>query len=431
MFRPQQLAVTSSYSMLKQQQPLRVQQILRGAVPEHAEAHGAVGFTGGPTQAAVGAAAALGGCRAALKGSARSLQPVGRRLCVAPTATTSAGASKSEPVALEVWSFNLRTEFQDKNDGPNGWSKRRLAVAEFIRKRRPAIICTQEATEAMLAYLCQELGSDEYAWRGTSREPGKQDETAGFLFDLRRLELLDCSCSWLAPAEVPHGKPAWDAQFPRTVESAIFKLKGASGALLRVLNTHMDHKGIDARKQSSRMLAEMVSSFAEKEPSFAQVLCGDFNSAKTSDAYAELTGKASERGTSRDATAAPLVDAVRAAAAAEESRSSQVAAAAKMSQMSTIHKWKGIDFAEEKGDGTVDLTTEDLTFDSRHIDWLLWRDGTGGKDRAVTTLQPVKYEVITDRLPNGRYPSDHYPVSVIFWVHTQSAGTSEKPRSRL
>lgn len=336
-----------------------------------------------------------------------------RTLSSRPSMARSVCSSRHE---FEVWSFNLRTEFQDKQDGADGWSKRREEVADFIKRRRPALVCAQEATEAMLSYLSNQIGSAEYAWKATSRKPGQHDEAAGFLFDQRRLELVNYSASWLAEPGTVNGEVGWDAMYPRTYESALFRILDASGAtetpLVRFVNTHFDHHGVEARKQSAKMLVSTVSAFEAEHPSCAQVICGDFNSPKSTEVYKILTG--------RDLGGQPpLRDAVRAAAAQDDLQGSGM-------MMSTIHKFQGVDFSEAKGDGTVDLDSEDSSIDSRHIDWVLWRDASDTNGLA-TVLRPMSCKIITDTLPNGRYPSDHFPVSVTF-VAEQVPGSLHRSR---
>ena len=80
-------------------------------------------------------------------------------------------SSLSHGHKLTIWTFNLRTVKCDVRDGVNGWSQRREGVAEFIRSRRPALVCVQEATKQMLAFLVSSL--DEYDYRGSSRVPGR------------------------------------------------------------------------------------------------------------------------------------------------------------------------------------------------------------------------------------------------------------------
>jgi len=83
---------------------------------------------------------------------------------------------------------------------------------------------------------------------------------------------------------------------------------------------------------------------------------------------------------------------------------------------STIHKWQGLSFKEVMGDGTVDLSgeLEKSNEGTRHIDWILWQNGPS--QFQSTQLQPVRCRVVTDTLANGRYPSDHFPLSATFVV---------------
>jgi endonuclease/exonuclease/phosphatase family metal-dependent hydrolase len=305
---------------------------------------------------------------------------------------------------LDVWSFNLRTEFQEKVDGVNGWSERREAVSDFIGTHRPALVCTQEATEPMLEFLAGRL--ENYAWAGTSRSPGEKDEMAGFLFDTRRLSLQKSWATWFGPADIEPGQLGWDALYPRTFETAIFQILGEHGTqgCLRVMNSHLDHEGVDARRHSAELLAEEVRKAAEGPWSgCAQILTGDFNSPKggnNAEAYKVLTAE----GTG-------LLDSLRVEPPSDV-------------PLSTIHKFEGLEFEAKLGNGSVNLQDVGEDNDARHIDWVLWRDGVANKADGTAgkalVLKPVKSEVITGSLDNGRYPSDHFPVSVRFQLSSQS-----------
>eukprot|EP00434_Breviolum_minutum_P013824 symbB.v1.2.012189.t2/scaffold835.1/size159100/16 len=265
---------------------------------------------------------------------------------------------------IDIWSFNLRTELVTEDDLENSWQKRRDGVAALLCKYRPAIVCAQEATVAMLSYLSSKSG---YDWKGISRQPGHPDECAGFLFDSKQVELLDHSAFWLRPPGVPDGHVAWDAKLPRTCEVALFKIGNSSSDELkvRVLNTHFDHEGILARSNSAALITDALGKFKEKEPTCPQILCGDFNSPKSSEAYSLL--------------AKELQDVFRSAPDLCTPRA-----------RSTIHKWQGLSFKEVMGDGTVDLSGElekSKDEDTRHIDWILWQNGP--TQFQSTQLQPM------------------------------------------
>jgi len=248
----------------------------------------------------------------------------------------------------------------------------------------------------MLSFLAAALGEREYGWVGISRTPGRADEMAGFLFDVRQLRLVNHCAKWLGPPGSVAGAPSWDAAYPRTVEKVVFELRHrghGSPVLLRAVNTHLDHVGVEARIRSAELLVESLRHGASEWPGCAQVICGDFNSPKGGGnrVYELLTS-----------SRAGLRDAVREAHQRKLVRS-------------TIHKFEGMGFSELHGDGSVDLSgalvegpAAAIREDAQHIDWVLWRDGPGLR------LLPVHSEVITDRIPSGRYPSDHFPLSVTF-----------------
>eukprot|EP00971_Amphidinium_carterae_P179238 3555381-Amphidinium_carterae.2 len=227
-----------------------------------------------------------------------------------------------------------------------------------------------------------------------SRSLEAGDETASIFYDSQQLELLGHETRWLAPAGTPNAVPGWDAAFPRTLEIATFcptgkdvsmKCKSLESCQLRVLNTHFDHVGSQARQNSGNIIAEVLSA---AEPGQLQLLCGDFNSPKVSNAVYSLL---QER-------ALGLND----AATSSKCRPAM--------HPCTIHKFQGLDFTSDTGDGTVDLSVSPTANrpDARHIDWILWRNAS------TACLQPVNFEVITDTLPSDMYPSDHFPVSFEF-----------------
>jgi len=285
---------------------------------------------------------------------------------------------------MEIWSFNLRNEFA--NDGPDSWTQRREGVAELILQHKPAVVCTQEATPGMLRDLLRTLGSDNYSFVGNPRSEHPNDETAGMLYHQGQVHLEQHETRWLNPPGSAIYEPGWDAQFPRTLELATFAVASEPHHRVRVLNTHFDHVGVQARVKSAEMIAETVKAGWRRDPELVQIVCGDFNSAKESSPFYKRMVSSS----------VGLRDAARTAESVAEMPSF------------TIHKFEGLEFESDKGDGTVDLSCSSDEVDANHIDWVLW---LGAK---TTELQPLSYEVVTETLPTGRYPSDHFPVRFRF-----------------
>jgi len=194
---------------------------------------------------------------------------------------------------------------------------------------------------------------------------------------------------------------------PRTFETAVFRVLGLDTvgarppswhATLRVLNTHLDHVGVEARQRSAAMLAAAIEEGQERFPESAHVVTGDFNSPKGGGnaVYRLLAGDGAEGG-------AGLRDALRHAGTV-------------WSEPNTIHKFQGTSFGAGQGDGTVDFAEADSAKegsegDQRHIDWILWRDAAA---ESGLRLRPRSFEVVTERLSSDRWPSDHYPISATF-----------------
>lgn len=169
-------------------------------------------------------------------------------------------------------SFNIR--YGTAKDGANAWHRRAHLVLDRIRSARPALLGLQECQELQQAQLRARLPA--YAWLGEPRDPGAKAEACPLLVDLQRFRVEDSGTFWLSPdPEKDRGK-AWDAAFPRICTWAIVRDRHHHGRLL-VANTHFDHRGKRARRESARLLA----AWAQKS-GLPVVLMGDFNAGEKS-----------------------------------------------------------------------------------------------------------------------------------------------------
>jgi endonuclease/exonuclease/phosphatase family metal-dependent hydrolase len=92
------------------------------------------------------------------------------------------------------------------------------------------------------------------------------------------LKLLESKTFWLSlTPEVP-GSKGWDANITRVVTWAKFRDLKAN-KLFFVFNTHFDHIGQEARRESAKLLKRKVKDIAGSNP---VIIMGDFN-AKPSD----------------------------------------------------------------------------------------------------------------------------------------------------
>ncbi|HET9747361.1 MAG TPA: endonuclease/exonuclease/phosphatase family protein [Chitinophagaceae bacterium] len=177
---------------------------------------------------------------------------------------------------LNVMTFNIR--YNTKNDSLNAWPYRKDKAASQVLFHHVHVLGVQEALHEQVMDLRQALS--QYKYTGVGRDDGKtKGEYSAIFYDTTRLKLLGSSTFWLSlTPEVP-GSKSWDAAITRIVTWARFRdLK--SRKVFFVFNTHFDHIGKEARKESAKLLKQKVNQIAGKDP---VVITGDFNSKPADD----------------------------------------------------------------------------------------------------------------------------------------------------
>lgn len=172
--------------------------------------------------------------------------------------------------SLNVLTFNIR--FDNPKDAPNDWPKRKEKVTSQIIFHEADIIGIQEALHGQL--IDMEKGMPGYKFTGVARDDGKQKgEYSCIFYNTNRLELLASETFWLSETPTVAGSKSWDAAITRVVTWAKFKdLK--TKKVFYHFNTHFDHIGQVARRESAKMLLKAVDSIAGKTPA---IITGDFN----------------------------------------------------------------------------------------------------------------------------------------------------------
>ena len=177
---------------------------------------------------------------------------------------------------LNVMTFNIR--YNNKNDSLNAWPYRKDNAASQIKFHNVHILGVQEALHEQVMDLSQSLS--QYKHVGVGRDDGKaKGEYSAIFYDAARLKLLDSSTFWLSlTPEIP-GSKSWDAAITRIVTWAKFTdLK--TRKTFFVFNTHFDHIGKEARRESARLFRQKVKGIAGNSP---VVITGDFNSKPSDD----------------------------------------------------------------------------------------------------------------------------------------------------
>lgn len=189
---------------------------------------------------------------------------------------------------LNVMSFNIR--LNTKSDSLNAWPYRKDKVASQILFHNAQIVGVQEALHDQMMDLQQLLPG--YNYTGVARDDGKtKGEYSAIFYDTIVLKLLSYSTFWLSLTPDVPGSKSWDAAITRIVTWARFRER-RSGKIFFVFNTHFDHMGKEARKQSAMLLKQKVKEIAGNT---ACIITGDFNSKPFDQPILELTDKNDER----------------------------------------------------------------------------------------------------------------------------------------
>lgn len=201
-------------------------------------------------------------------------------LCHAAPRTTIGQAAD-----VRVMSFNIR--YGTANDGDNHWEKRKRFLIETIKAFDPDLLGTQETLGFQRDYLAENLqGYDVF---GVGREDGREKgEMAALYFKRSRFQKIDGGHFWLSQTPDQPGSKSWDSALPRMVTWVkLHDRRRTDAKPILFFNTHFDHRGVEARKESARLLRRRV---AELGKSCSVIVTGDFNTGEGSEPYRQLFG---------------------------------------------------------------------------------------------------------------------------------------------
>lgn len=171
---------------------------------------------------------------------------------------------------LKVMSYNVRLEHM--GDGDNAWPNRKEATIEMLETIKPDVFGVQEALPQQVAYVSEQ--APLYKNVGVGRDDGvAKGEFMSIFWNTEVIEMIEWGTYWLSetPDEPSYG---WDAACRRTATWALMKDK-RNGKQFYFVNTHLDHKGVEARKNGLKMVLDRIA--AMNPDGYPMVLTGDFN----------------------------------------------------------------------------------------------------------------------------------------------------------
>ena len=185
---------------------------------------------------------------------------------------------------MKCLTYNIR--YDNPKDGENRWDLRKEKLAQQILFYEPEVFGVQEALNHQVQFL--EKSCVAYDYVGVGRDDGKeQGEYAALFYKKDQFRLLKSGHFWLSETpDVP--SKAWDAALPRICTYALLEFKNSSKRIW-VFNTHFDHRGVQARVHSARLIIQQIQTLTENnEP---VILMGDFNVLPEDEPVKEITAQ--------------------------------------------------------------------------------------------------------------------------------------------
>ncbi|NIM48529.1 MAG: endonuclease [Gemmatimonadales bacterium] len=284
-------------------------------------------------------------------------------LCSGAQPCAIAQTATPQPIELSVMTFNIR--YGTADDGDNSWPLRSAMVWQLIQNHAPDVVGLQEALRFQLDEIRSRVPG--YAELGVGRDDGRtRGEYSAILYRSRRFAVADQGTFWFSETPDAPGSTSWGNRITRICTWARL-VERETGAHLYVYNLHLDHESQPSRERSVELLAAHINARRPRDP---VIVMGDFNAGEDNPAVRYLTGEI-ERASSGTEPAPPspkLADTFRAVHPTATG-------------VGTFHGFRG--------------------------------DRTGARIDAI--LASPQWEVLdaaivrTNR--DGRYPSDHFPVT--------------------
>lgn len=257
---------------------------------------------------------------------------------------------------VRVMTFNIR--YGSANDGQNSWDARKELLLATIRNFDPDLLGTQEVLAMQVDFLKEHL--HDYTLLGVGRDDGRRaGEFSAVLFKTERFEPVESGTFWLSETPDVPGSKSWDSSLPRIATWVKLRDRAADGRELCFLNTHWDHRGRQARVESGKMIRRWLD---ENVRRMSAIMTGDLNVTDSHKGFGALVATDGKP---------QLLDVYR-----------QVHPEVQVEE-STAHGFSG----RRRG---------------RRIDFIL-----------ATPDWKATQATIDHTNQDGRYPSDHYPVTAV------------------
>lgn len=189
-------------------------------------------------------------------------------------------AAAVEAQTLTVGTYNMRNDNAGDARNGNGWQRRCPVICEQVEWIDFDIFGAQEIKKNQLDDLLAAL--PEYDYVGVGRDDGIHGgEHEPIFYKRDRFRLLDAGDFWISQTPDVAGSKGWDAALPRVCSYA--RLQDRETKLrFWYFNLHMDHIGVEARREGAKLIMQKVREMCGGEP---VIITGDFNVDQNNEIY--------------------------------------------------------------------------------------------------------------------------------------------------
>ena len=278
---------------------------------------------------------------------------------------------------LYIGQYNIRNANAKDSAAGNGWERRCHVVCDILRVESFDIFGSQEVLHSQMEDLQRAL--PEYDFVGVGRNDGKTEgEYAPIFYKKDRIKCLQSGTFWLSETPDVVASVGWDAKYTRICTWGQFRDR-RTGKKFWMFNLHMDHRGVEARKQSALLVMDRIQKMCGKQP---YILLGDFNVDQFNPIYPMMM----ESGMFVDC---------------------HDAAAVRFAPTGSMNYFK-TDF---KTDSRIDhvLVSDDFdVLDYTLLTYSYWSEEKPSAE-ALEAIKAGKEGVVVHK---QRFPSDHYPIGI-------------------
>lgn len=181
---------------------------------------------------------------------------------------------------LVVGSYNIRNSNSGDTKNGNGWERRCPVICDQVEWVGFDVFGLQEVKHNQLEDML--AGLPDYDYEGVGRDDGKQaGEYSPIFYKKERFKKLEGGTFWISETPEKVGVKGWDAALPR-ICSYVHLQDKVTKKRFWFFNLHMDHIGVEARREGAKLIAKKITEMCGKEPAF---VTGDFNVDQHNEAY--------------------------------------------------------------------------------------------------------------------------------------------------